>query len=127
MTQARKRAEMTPEQRRAKADHETAKRTAAYETLAGRPKPECCDLCGGKPSPWAHRGLVFDHCHQSGIFRGWLCDRCNRTLGQVKDSPDLLRKMATYLEQHNGETHSEATEGDAGERVCRSRSIIPGQ
>lgn len=29
----------------------------------------------------------------------WLCDRCNTTLGQVEDKPDLLRKMADYLER----------------------------
>lgn len=59
---------------------------------AGRPKPTQCELCGdgGK--------IVYDHDHYSDKFRGWLCDRCNRTLGQVKDNINLLRKMISYLE-----------------------------
>lgn len=71
---------------------------------AGRPRPDKCDLCH------AEGKTVFDHCHQHGNFRGWLCDRCNRTLGQVKDDPNLLRKMADYLESNNGQTYLEAAE-----------------
>ena len=41
--------------------------------------------------------IVFDHCHQSNSFRGWICDRCNKVLGLVKDSVELLNKMGTYL------------------------------
>ena len=84
-------------------------RDVALFKQAGRPRPEVCELCGEPPQGGYGRDLVFDHCHQRGVFRGWLCDRCNRTLGQVKDSPALLRAMATYLEQHNGATESEAT------------------
>lgn len=46
-----------------------------------------------------HDVIAFDHCHTHGHFRGWLCDRCNTTLGAVQDKPDLLRKMADYLER----------------------------
>lgn len=63
------------------------------ETLAGRPRPETCELCGSGGR------IVFDHCHTSVKFRGWLCDNCNKALGLVRDDPDLLRRMATYLEQ----------------------------
>jgi hypothetical protein len=60
---------------------------------AGRPKPELCELCGlpGK--------IFFDHCHLSGTFRGWICLNCNCALGHAKDNPELLRKMADYLEK----------------------------
>ncbi|HEX8812875.1 MAG TPA: endonuclease domain-containing protein [Terracidiphilus sp.] len=68
---------------------------AEQEAIAGRPKPRCCELCS-EPS----RRIVFDHCHSQGKFRGWLCDRCNQVLGFVKDDPDLLRRMADYLEEH---------------------------
>lgn len=63
---------------------------------AGRPRSKTCDIC------WSNERIVFDHCHNSGKFRGWLCDRCNRTLGQVKESIPLLRKLIAYLEKHNG-------------------------
>lgn len=60
-------------------------------SIAGRPRPESCELCGNEAR------TVFDHCHTTGKFRGWLCDRCNRTLGQVKDSAELLLMMMEYL------------------------------
>jgi hypothetical protein len=63
------------------------------EELAGRKKPESCELCGGGGR------ICFDHDHQTGIFRGWLCTRCNVTLGNVKDSTDLLNAMINYLLQ----------------------------
>jgi len=63
---------------------------------AGRNKPDFCEICKGN-----EYRIVFDHCHAHGNFRGWICDRCNRVLGIVKDSPELLRELALYLEQHN--------------------------
>lgn len=43
--------------------------------------------------------ICLDHIHATGKFRGWLCDRCNRTLGLMKDDPALLRKMTDYIEK----------------------------
>lgn len=63
--------------------------------IAGRPRPEVCDICRGNE----HR-IVFDHCHVKGHFRGWICCRCNRTLGLAKDNRELLTKMLIYLEDH---------------------------
>lgn len=50
-----------------------AKRQAAQEEIAGRPKPAVCELCGE-----FHLRVVFDHSHVSGNFRGWLCDSATR-------------------------------------------------
>lgn len=61
------------------------------EREAGRKRPECCELCG------AMGMICFDHDHQTGKFRGWLCQRCNLVLGMVKDSTDLLGAMSSYL------------------------------
>lgn len=70
------------------------------EALAGRPRPDACEVCGG--TNYAGNGrlgvkTVFDHDHQTGKFRGWLCDACNTALGLLKDNPDTLRKLADYL------------------------------
>ena len=64
------------------------------EYLADRPRSKACEVCGriGR--------VCFDHCHKSGKFRGWLCVRCNTTLGNVDDSPIILQKLAKYLKQH---------------------------
>lgn len=62
---------------------------------AGEPPPEACELCATKSEE-----ICFDHCHNTGKFRGWLCHTCNRLLGLANDSPELLRKLADYLEKH---------------------------
>lgn len=64
-----------------------------YKTPADRPRPDRCDVCGDK------RKIAFDHCHQRGIFRGWLCYPCNAALGNVRDDPNRLRKLIAYLER----------------------------
>ena len=61
-----------------------------------RPKPECCEACGQK-----HTKIVLDHCHETGAFRGWLCDPCNVVLGLVKDDPARLEALAEHLRQPN--------------------------
>lgn len=33
--------------------------------------------------------------------RGLLCSRCNIVLGQARDNPDTLRRLADYLERRN--------------------------
>jgi hypothetical protein len=58
-----------------------------------RPKPSLCEICNN-PFP----KIVFDHCHQSGRFRGWICDPCNTVLGLVKDDTDRLRALIHYLD-----------------------------
>jgi hypothetical protein len=64
------------------------------ERMAGRPAPDVCEICGGTDS----KNLSFDHCHRTGQFRGWLCARCNLTLGRVDDDQLLLHKMILYLQ-----------------------------
>ena len=73
-----------------------AARRAKIDAKATVARPEHCDICGGRV-----RVAVFDHCHATGRFRGWLCDRCNLTLGKVNDDPGLLKKMIAYLMDAN--------------------------
>ncbi len=67
---------------------------------------DCCAICGnpetgidGKTKTL--KRLAVDHCHTTGKIRDLLCWRCNQTLGQVKESTDLLKKMIAYLEKHS--------------------------
>ena len=61
--------------------------------LTGRKKPKTCAVCRRRGQP-----IHYDHCHKTGLFRGWLCRDCNAVLGYVRDSPRLLRRLADYLE-----------------------------
>ena len=50
-----------------------------------------CEVCG-------FAGVVFqDHCHQSGKFRGRLCNSCNVSLSVYDDNPEMLRIKAEGL------------------------------
>lgn len=40
-----------------------------------------------------------DHDHATNSVRGLLCKICNLVLGNVNDSPQTLRNLATYLER----------------------------
>ena len=74
-----------------------AQRAIDLETMAGRPRPEVCDACGGPPDK--NIGMHFDHCHKHGHFRGWICRECNLALGNVRDDPNRLLKLVAYLKR----------------------------
>lgn len=61
----------------------------------------CCALCR-KPETMVIKGkvadLAVDHCHDTGVVRGLLCQNCNQGIGKLQDSPDLLRRAASYIE-----------------------------
>lgn len=48
--------------------------------------------------------LAVDHDHETGKVRKLLCHNCNRALGLFKDNPEIMRKAASYVEEHK-ETH----------------------
>lgn len=56
-----------------------------------------CDICG---MPNKNGELLFvDHNHKTGKVRGMLCIDCNMGIGRMKDSPELLRVAAAYLDR----------------------------
>ena len=63
----------------------------------------CCPIClkneqelqgiGGKNrSVWC-----VDHDHDTDEFKGWLCHKCNRTLGGFYDDIDMLNRAVKYV------------------------------
>lgn len=64
-----------------------------------------CAICSSPPGlnpRWkdksAIRNLKIDHDHETGAVRGLLCHNCNVAIGLLKDSPNLFRRAADYLE-----------------------------
>ena len=55
-----------------------------------------CAICGKEPNG---RNLVVDHDHNTNKVRGLLCTSCNRGIGLLQDSPDVLRVALAYLEK----------------------------
>lgn len=66
--------------------------------VAATPMPEDgrCEVCGVQPPNW---GLCLDHDHDTGAFRGWLCNQCNGAMGFAGDDPERLRALADYLDR----------------------------
>lgn len=55
-----------------------------------------CAICRG-PQAAPHKFLCVDHCHTTGKIRGLLCSPCNKSLGLLKDDPEILLAAARYL------------------------------
>ena len=60
-----------------------------------RPQPQVCECCGKEN----RRALALDHCHESGRFRGWLCDKCNLGIGKLGDTVEALERALAYLKR----------------------------
>ncbi len=56
-------------------------------------RPLKCEACSSSSN------ISYDHDHRTGLFRGWLCHRCNIALGMALDNPDTLMKLAQYLKK----------------------------
>jgi len=61
-----------------------------------------CGICGkDEPAEHGRTGkqfrLAVDHCHETGVVRGLLCQKCNRAIGLLGDDPQALRKAISYL------------------------------
>ena len=72
------------------------KRMGIPEAL--RPKPTHCECCGSEAT--GPRKMHLDHCHVTGKFRGWLCDRCNLGIGAVGDTIPALERALDYLRRN---------------------------
>lgn len=51
-----------------------------------------CPICKTVPET-----LVFDHCHKTHLFRGWICRNCNAALGKLGDNSEGLQRALNYL------------------------------
>lgn len=62
-----------------------------------------CAICKqpevGKHQSGRVKRLSVDHDHKSGKVRGLLCGTCNRGIGYLKDSVDILKNATKYLEE----------------------------
>jgi hypothetical protein len=63
------------------------------------PDGTICAIC--KEEPKKGYTLVFDHCHEKNIFRGYCCNSCNRSMGVLGDNVEGLLKTINYLLKSN--------------------------
>jgi hypothetical protein len=77
-----------------------------------------CELCGSKSR------LCLDHDHDSGLFRGILCTRCNTGLGKLGDNKNGILRVLKYLtksKKNNGTRKTNNRKRDR--RTKKSRKI----
>jgi hypothetical protein len=61
-------------------------------------KHGACEICG------TVRQLQFDHDHATGLFRGWLCRKCNLAIGYLNDDWQIVSKAVDYLKRSSVQT-----------------------
>ena len=59
----------------------------------GKPKDTPCKVCNKKLP------LVFDHCHKTSKFRGWICKDCNAAIGKLGDDLVGVERARLYLRE----------------------------
>lgn len=88
--------------RRYAVDHKTARSLGLTVVQLRELIPQLgdrCEACGVVGRRGRHaKDLAIDHDHRTGEVRGLLCNKCNHALGNAGDDPELLRRLATYLE-----------------------------
>ncbi len=87
------------------AGHINRKFGISVEDYAGMLKKQkgVCAICG-QPETMIRRGRVvqlsIDHCHDSGMIRGLLCNNCNKAIGCVHEDVEILQKAISYLKKY---------------------------
>lgn len=72
-----------------------------YEDMLEKQDRKCaiCESTSGGNSQYGEKKLAVDHDHDTGKVRGLLCENCNRSLGMMRDSVELLGKAIVYLKE----------------------------
>jgi len=60
-----------------------------------------CKICGRLGGDIRIERLVVDHNHVTDKIRGLLCQSCNRGMGLLKDSLEILGKAINYLREYD--------------------------
>ncbi|WNM66168.1 endonuclease [Microbacterium Phage DejaVu] len=71
------------------------RRTSYFQNGLERPPLGTpCECCGK-----TQFGVVLrlDHNHETGEFRGWLCDSCNTGIGKLGDTIEGVKRALEYL------------------------------
>jgi hypothetical protein len=71
--------------------------TVDYDKMLANQEGKCA-ICHTDTPSKRRKYFDIDHCHATGKVRGLLCEVCNRAIGLLKDSPEMLRRAADYLE-----------------------------
>lgn len=57
--------------------------------------PYNCDCCN--KDIITTKTIQLDHCHKTGLFRGWLCKECNISMGNLGDDINGIMRVIKYM------------------------------
>lgn len=60
-----------------------------------------CAGCGTDTPTGKWKVFAVDHCHHTGKVRGLLCNECNRGMGLLKDSAEIMQSLINYLQTNS--------------------------
>jgi len=83
---------ITCNRKQARGKEQAKSRARSLGLPTSAPPGTPCGICKSVP-----KKCVFDHCHETNTFRGWLCDPCNRSLGVFGDGVEGIMKVLAYL------------------------------
>jgi hypothetical protein len=79
-----------------------ANKRAALKS-ADRPMPDNCECCG---RPRGKKSLCCDHKHGTTLFRGWICQACNKGIGMTIDDPEIgIENVLRYYKNNDPEQY----------------------
>lgn len=83
-----------------------------------------CKICSRRPFGTRKQSMVLhvDHCHATGVVRALLCHQCNIGIGKFQDNPSLLRKAASYLEEHQSSASTATAQTQGASSVTEPAS-----
>ena len=58
-----------------------------------------CAICPVKLSDKVLSKSHVDHCHETGVIRGVLCNNCNRGIGHLMHDSQILLNASRYVER----------------------------
>lgn len=87
-------------ERKAHREKATRERNWRYKGIPSPPYPAplLCECCG-RSETGRRKALSLDHDHNAGIFRGWLCNNCNRGIGYLGDTLEGVKLAVVFLEK----------------------------
>ena len=73
------------------------------EEQGGTCANKACNYGKDDDHKW-HGSLSVDHCHETGVVRGLLCQWCNTAEGYLKSDPEVAQGLIDYMKKHNLKT-----------------------
>lgn len=70
-----------------------------FKKLHDAQQGKCAICCREGAGRKTSKRMSVDHCHETGVVRGLLCNRCNLGLGHFQDNVEALTAAVEYLQR----------------------------